>query len=400
MATSKRDPLVLRVVARQPGELTYLGYTTPLLGGYPIKFGKHFSWAGPAADGKWYNFGGDGGIHSRPSDGGAAKWLRYDPTTGVCDLYYPYYGIRGQTYPYLPDCYMWIHRANGTFVALPGYQWDTPSPFPEVGIPIGRNGVPKRFDYPGGTNGKWTYSSAAQWSVPVSEQNSNLNYCPSRDEAYLVVGGANAFMAWDLSKDTVSSRPAIPVVAASFTRSQQQVYCEETDELFALCLANNGDTSWYTDNLSVLAARCSGQSSGQTRRIWTWDRPPQSSVESGVAGETPVVLVPNRRRLYIFIGEYLDWARYYSEGPNPRPWTSTNTGGIIEISFDSGYANSTWKVIPYPKALRAYTATLRSESARPWAGDVLVRQAYYDPLRDCIWGTLANGQIIFTMKWA
>jgi hypothetical protein len=151
----------------------------------------------------------------------------------------------------------------------------------------------------------------------------------------------------------------------------------------------------YKANLTVVAVNVDTR---VCRVLWEWDRPPQQSVATGVAGMTPVVLVPNRRKLYIFTWEYLDAAFYYNQNPVARPWTEANTGGIIEISFKPGYINPTWKVIPYPKALRAYCSTLNW--GNKWAGDVIVNNAYYDPLRDTIWGTAAGAYAIFTMRWA
>lgn len=388
------------------GALISAGVAVIEYAGVKVNFGKHWSWAGPhPTDGKWYDFSGDGGTTVSSHDGGDsgnARWIRYDPDTDLLDYYYPFNGYSGQVMPCRPDSYMWILRANGNFVGLPGYQSAAPTPGDIASgvITAGGNGtlgtgIMGRHDYvpgPGMTPGTWTWTPTG-WPVSMSENASNKNYDPVTDRAF-AMRTDNVFMIWNLGPNTLEQYGVPMFHDMASTGTQQQVYVPETNELWALGVHGIGDL--YTDNLCVIAVNVNTRT---YRDVWQWDRPPQQSIASGVASMTPVIYIPSRRKLYIFIREYLD-SPYQWQGIPAQPWTAANTGGIIEVSFtDASHTTNTWQVIPYSAEAKA-RALLVPRDGGANLGDVAINNAFYDPTRDMIFATFAGDTAVLKWTWA
>jgi hypothetical protein len=376
------------------GELILDRIISPKINNAPIIFGKHWSWVRRSVDGKYYTCSGDGGLaDGGPSGSGNARWIRLDPATGVADYYYPRRGTAGQLFPHRPDSYDFYYRPSlDSFTGLPGYL-TAEAPVGETGIPFGggsptANGLNVRCNWSPGAAG-WTYS-LTNWAISTgsTERNCTKNYDPVSDKVYLISGVSNGFHTWDLANDTTAVQAPILTgqytLGCDFSAKQDQVYIPDTDEVVAYTLANNSYNQFLTQNLSLVAMKCSGPNKGLTRRLWTWDRPPYESLAGGQAGQNPMVLVPSRRRLYLFLWEYLDAPIYYNTGTFRYPFDAAHTGGIVKIQFDNTYSTVTnWSVAKYPTELASVIKPwIESETGKTYLNDIAAKIAVYDPARD------------------
>jgi hypothetical protein len=410
-ASAPADTASLTVaVAAGPtgGALTYVGSHHPLLEtyGYDINFGKHTSWA-QGLDGKWYTFSGDGNHAGIASYGGSSRWWRWDPNSpSIVDYFYPRVGIPGKENPCNPDCHPWVRRANGTFIAPTGkaHGWagerDAPPFGPDIGITIpGPTSADPAFD----VYYNWKYNPTTQtwtksWNFDFScnECNTNESYDPATDR-FFFMGPNQAF--WTLDCETlVASMRVIPNLYLGWGRQQQQIYCAATNELFAIDSVGvlggedvNGEFGAWAINVDTGARRVLCNTG------IVYSNAARTSGLAAQAGSTPFVFVPSRRRLYIFLWEWFEYAGWHNVASYDPPFTID--GGIIEFTFNADYTSYTMQNIPYPTAIRDYASTLPTEVAGRLHKSVFINNAFYDPVKDRIYGINGNGSKIFEWRY-
>ncbi len=390
------------------GSLSYVQSHSPLLAGYgyPINFGKHTSWA-QGTDGNWYTFSGDGNHAGIASYGGSSRWWRWYPNNPtVIDYYYPRVGIPGKENPCNPDCHPWVRRANGEFIGPAGkaHGWagerDAPPFGPDIGITIPG---PTSPDPATDVYYNWKYNPSTQtwtkaWNADFNcnENNNNESYNPATDEFYWF--GDQQFLRILNCETLAVTTRTIPNLYAIWGRQQQQIYCPETNELFFIDTVGalgGGDTNGVYGIWAINVTTGVRRVLASTGLIYS--NSTRTSGLGGQAGSTPFVFVPSRRRLYIFLWEWFDYSSWHNDASYNGPLTID--GGIMEFTFNPGYTSYTLQNIPYPTVIRDYASTLATEVSGRLHKSVFINNAFYDPIKDRIYGINGNGVKIFEWRW-